>query len=112
MPRLYCEKHARDRETAMIGSEDVYRQADEVVLVVTGKLISGPWHCDRCNVQLRKGDPASLMSAFPSHCRDDLYDYSFRYERQYFAINKSLTATAYGAKWPDGSIRNRRKTKR
>ena len=71
-------------------------------------LVTGPWLCDRCGDEIRKGDQAVLVSAFPSHCRDELHDYDFGYERQYFAMNRRDTATAYGADWPDDSIGGRR----
>ena len=108
MPYLYCEKHGREREAGIIEQQDEYREAAENMLVAGGTLVSGPWLCDSCNAQLRKGDTAVLVSAFPSHCRDDLYGYDFGYERQYFAMKASDTATAYGAEWPDDSIRRRR----
>lgn len=112
MPYLYCETHGREREAGIIERQEAYRQADENVLVVSGKLTTGPWQCDSCNGQLRKGSTAMLVSAFPSHFRDDLYNYDFGYERQYFAMNGSDTATAYGAEWPDDSITQRRVTER
>jgi hypothetical protein len=108
MPYLYCEKHGRERETGIIDRQDDYRLADENVLVTCGPLVSGPWLCDSCNTKLKPGVTAVLVSAFPSHFRDDLYNYDFGYERQYFAMQGSDTATAYGAEWPDGSIRKRR----
>jgi hypothetical protein len=108
MPNLYCETHGREREADIVERQAVYRQADETVLVASGTLVSGPWLCESCNAQLRAGTTAILVSVFPSHCRDDLYDYDFGYERQYFAMSGSDTAAAYGARWPDNSIRNRR----
>jgi hypothetical protein len=112
MPYLYCQKHGREREAGIIERQDDYREADETVLVASGTLVSGPWLCDRCNAQLRPGHTAVLVSAFPSLWRSDLYDYDFGYERQYFAMNESDTATAYGVEWPDDSIRKRRKVNR
>jgi hypothetical protein len=106
MPYLYCEQHGREREATILGRQDVYRQADEAMLVASGMLTTGPWQCNRCAGLLRKGDQAILVSAFPSHFQDELHDYDFGYERQYFAM------TAYGAEWPDDSIRNRRKVSR
>ena len=108
MPYLYCEKHGREREAGIIERQNLYREADETVLVASGTLVSGPWLCDTCMAQLKAGTAAVLVSAFPSHCRDDLYDYDFGYERQYFAITDDDRATAYGADWPDDSIRKRR----
>jgi hypothetical protein len=109
MPYLYCEKHGREHEAHIVEQQEVYREADESVLIASGALISGPWQCDSCNARLREGDQAVLVSAFPSHCRDELYGYDFGYERQYFAFSQGDTATAYGADWPDDSIRKRRK---
>lgn len=108
MPRLYCKKHGQEHETQCIEHQEEYRQLDEIVLIAKGTLISGPWLCDHCNAKLNRGQVAALVSAFPSHCRDDLYEYDFGYERQYFAMEPGDTATAYGAEWPDDSIRRRR----
>jgi hypothetical protein len=112
MPYLYCEKHGRAHEAHIIEQQDKYRQADETVLVTAGTLVSGPWQCDKCNASLRPANTAVLVSAFPSHCREDLCGYDFGYERQYFAMTKGDTATVYGAEWPDDSIRTRRNIKR
>ncbi len=112
MPYLYCEKHGREHEAGIIERQEEHRREDEIVLVASGTLTSGPWQCDRCGDELRKGDQAMLLSAFPGHCREDLYGYDFGYERQYFAMTKTDTATAYGAGWPDDSISNRRKLSR
>lgn len=108
MPNLYCETHGREREAGIIERQEVYRQADEIVLVARGTLVSGPWRCDSCNARLRPGTTATLLSAFPSQCRDELYNYDFGYERQYFAMKGNDTAISYGAAWPDDSIRKRR----
>jgi hypothetical protein len=109
MPHLYCDRHGQERKAAIVMQQNEYQREGETVLVVHGRLISGPWLCDRCNDELRKGDPAYLISAFPAHCHEDLYEYDFGYERAYFAMKKSDQATAYGAPWPDDSLRNRRK---
>ncbi len=112
MPQLYCEQHGQEREADTIEHQDELRQEGETVLVISGTLATGPWLCDRCNAPLGKGDRATLVSAFPSHCRDDLHGYDFGYERQYFAMTANDQATAYGADWPDDSIRKRRITGR
>jgi hypothetical protein len=109
MSYLYCDKHGREREAGIVEQQDAYRQAGEMVLVVSGTLATGPWQCDGCNATLGKGKRATLVSAFPSPCRHELYDYDFAYELGYFAMTRNDTATAYGAPWPDDSIRNRRK---
>jgi hypothetical protein len=108
MPYLYCEAHGRSREEEIAYCQEEYRQAVESLLVVSGRLISGPWRCDQCNAELRKGMAATLVSCFPGHWHDTLFDYDFGNERQYFAMSKADTARVYGAPWPDDSIRNRR----
>jgi hypothetical protein len=112
MPYLFCEKHGLEHEAGIINRQELYRRADETVLVTAGTLVSATWLCDRCSALLSKGDQAILVFAFPSHCRDDLCNYDFGYERQYFAMTPGDTATAYGAEWPDNSITNRRKLSR
>jgi hypothetical protein len=107
MPRLYCAEHGREREADVASHHAFYRQEKEFVLVANGTLTSGPWLCDRCSSQLVAGDPAWLISSFPSHFRDRLYDYDFGYERGYFAMNARDKAAFYGADWPDDSIRHR-----
>ena len=108
MPYLFCVRDGRVHEALSLEEQGEYRQADESVLIVKGTLISGPWSCDRCNKPIKRGNLAILVSSFPSHCRDHLYDYDFGYERQYFAMRGSDKTTVYGAEWPDDSIRQRR----
>ncbi len=107
MPYLYCKQHGRAREKEIIEQEKVYSQAGEIVMVVKGKLNTGPWVCEVCNATLNTGDPAFLVTGFLSPL-PDLKNYAFAYERDYFAMNKIDTATAYGANWPDDSLHNRR----
>ena len=105
MPYLYCEQHGREHEAGIAARKDDYLRLDETVLVVRETLISDPWVCDSCNEILNKGMTAILVCAFPSHCRDQLRDYDFGYERQFFAITSGCSVIAYGAEWPDDSIR-------
>ena len=112
MPRLYCDTHGREEEAEIIANQDEYRQAGESVLVVSGKLISGAFVCDRCNRELAAGQPAWLISAMPGWVAEGLTDYDFGHERVYFAMAKTDTATAYGIDWPDDSIRRRRPFRR
>lgn len=44
MPYLYCEEHGREHEARVIGNQATFRQAGEGVLIVHGRLTSGPWH--------------------------------------------------------------------
>ena len=112
MPRLYCEAHGREREVDIIANQDMYREEGEAVLVVKGRLSSGPFLCDRCNAGLDIGDRASLISSFPKHFYDSLHGYDFSYELAYFAMTKNDEAASYGAQWPDDSIRHRRPVRR
>jgi hypothetical protein len=112
MPHLYCDTHGREREAEIIADQDGYRQAGESVLVVSGKLTHGPFLCDRCNGELAAGQTAWLTSAMPGWVAEGLTDYDFGYERAYFAMAKTDTATVYGADWPDDSIRRRRPLRR
>jgi hypothetical protein len=112
MPHLYCETHGRDREAQIIRNQDKYRQEGESMLVVRGRLTCGPFLCDRCNRELAAGQTAWLISALPGWVAEGLTDYDFGYEREYFAMAKTDMATAYGAGWPDDSIRRRRPFRR
>ena len=88
--------------------QEKYRDAGECVLVVSGRLISEPWYCDRCDQELTVGSTAYLVTALPGWIADGMTDYEFAYERQYFAMTPSDQAIVYGSEWPDDSIRNRR----
>ena len=112
MPRLYCETHGREREAEIIEQQDMYRQQGESVMVVKGRLKYGPFLCDRCNEERAAGQPAWLITALPGWVAAGLIDYDFGYEREYFAMAKTDTATVYGADWPDDSIRHRRPLRR
>jgi hypothetical protein len=112
MARLLCETHGQEEEAETIRDQDKHRAANECILVVRGKLISGPWHCDRCNRELRAGATAYLRTGLPQWVADGLIDYDFGYEREYFAMGKADTANVYGADWADDSIRRRRRLDR
>lgn len=99
MPRLYCERHGREDEARIIAQQQEYRQAGESVLVTQGSLKSGPWLCDRCNEELRKGDTAYLFNPFTAYESEHMERYDFAYEREYFAA-KGTEATVYGRRWP------------
>lgn len=112
MPWLYCEPHGKEQEAASRSHAEEYREEGESVLVVKGRLNSGPWRCDRCNAELAPGTPAWLFSALPGRIVEELTDYDFGYEREYFAMTKADTAMVIGADWPDDSIRHRRPHRR
>lgn len=99
MARLYCEDHGKEHEARVIGQASTYCQEGESILIVKGKLVSGGWLCDRCNVPLGKADQAYLLTVFPQWITEQVPDYDFMHERQYFAIKKAEVAV-YGAKWP------------
>ena len=81
------------------GNQRRYREEGETVLIVRGRLISGPWLCDRCNAELDAGMVAWLVSAFPRWVTESTPDYDFASERRYFALEGD-EVTAYGAAWP------------
>ena len=99
MPHLYCEQHGKEHEARVIGQTSIYRQDGESVLIVKGRLISGGWLCDRCNVPLGKTKQAYLMTTFPRWITENMHGYDFDYERRYFAVERAEVAV-YGAEWP------------
>jgi hypothetical protein len=102
MPYLYCAADGRIHENRAIGQQELYREEGESVLIVRGILKSGPWRCDKCNAQLRKGDPACLLSAFSRYDTQSMHYYDFAYERRYFAMKGADTLALIGAAWPCG----------
>ena len=100
MPNLYCETHGREHEALHREEEHRYRDAGETVLIVSGRLTSGPYHCDRCNALLNRGDAATLLTAFPRWIAESMHDYDFGYERRYFVMRGEERVAAYGAASP------------
>ena len=85
------------------------RQADirrdgESVLIVKGKLISGPWRCDSCNAELHKGCTAYLYAAYPRHITEAMDEYGFEMERDYFTLTGEDRIALYGTAWPGGTL--------
>jgi hypothetical protein len=101
MPRLYCEEHGREHESRCQEEQDNYRLLGETVLMVSGTLISGPWNCDRCNVRMKKGSRAWLMTAFLRCFAENLDGYDYACERQYLSM-MNAEARVYGAEPPGG----------
>jgi hypothetical protein len=99
MPRLYCHQHGQEHEAATKARQEFYRQEGETVVIIKGRLIDGPFLCDRCNAELKEGDPACLASAFPRWITESTHDYKFTYEFRYFALEDDAI-TVYGAPWP------------
>jgi hypothetical protein len=102
MSYLYCAADGRIHENRVISQEELYREEGESVLIVKGILKRGPWRCDKCNLPLRKGDPACLLSAFPRYDTQSMHYYDFAGERRYFAMKGAETLTLIGAAWPCG----------
>ena len=50
--------------------QENYRRLGESVLIVKGTLTGGPWKCYTCNITLRRGKRACLMTAFPVFRRE------------------------------------------
>jgi uncharacterized protein with PIN domain len=98
VPALYCTVHGRGHENRVIVNQDEYRQAAESVLIVHGKLRTGPYRCDKCNAELKRGDTAMLMSALPRFDTESMYEYDFAYEQRYFDLAQ-VSMTLYGARW-------------
>ena len=101
MGRLYCEQHGKEHEARVIGQSSIYCQEGESILIVKGRLTSGGWQCDRCNASLGNGCQAYLLTVFPQWVTEQIPDYDFRHEREYFAVEKAEVAV-YGAEWPGG----------
>ena len=99
MPRLYCEEHGREYEADAGARQEEYRREGESVLIVRGRLRTGPWLCDRCNATLDSGSAAWLASFLPAWITGQTEAYEFEYERAYFAMNEA-TVAVYGAAWP------------
>jgi hypothetical protein len=76
MPYLFCAEHGKEHEATSQAEQENYRLLGETVLIVKGRLISGPWRCDRCGTRLKKGNPACLVTAFSSLFAVDLCDLS------------------------------------
>src|SRR5271157_1489444 len=49
MAWLYCTVHGRGHENRVIIQQDDYCRQGESVLIVHGKLKTGPHRCDKCN---------------------------------------------------------------
>lgn len=101
MPYLFCKTHGRQHDASCRQEQENYRQLGETVLVVSGKLTSGPWQCDRCDAGLEEGTTAYLMTAFPSHFAAELAGYDYGNERRYFRMEEAAVKV-YGAMPPGG----------
>ncbi len=103
MAWLFCAEHGRENEERVIRRQEEIRQDGESVLIVKGTLIRGTWRCDSCNALLDEGDRASLYAPYPRSITENIYEYDFSYERDYFALEGEDEITFYGAAWPGGT---------
>lgn len=111
MARLYCEEHGRQDEAQTIERQEHYRQEGETVLIIAGRLKSGPWLCDRCNDTLDRGSVAYLVTGLPRWITESEPRYDFAHERRYFRIDQA-EVSVYGAAWPAITAASRRTTGR
>ena len=65
MPYVFCEEHGREYEAICQEEQETYRRLGEMLLIVSGPLKSPSWRCEHCNVRLRRGQRAWLVTAFP-----------------------------------------------
>jgi hypothetical protein len=99
MPYLFCEEHGREYEARVVERQEDYRREGESILVVRGRLRSGPWLCDKCNASVSRGSRATLAIVYPRHITEGVHEYDFGYERRYFDMEKADVAV-YGAATP------------
>lgn len=104
MPWLLCAEHGRECESGVQSRQDKIRREGESVLIVKGRLISGPWRCDDCNAELKKGATAWLYVPYPRGITERMDDYDFGMERDYFALTGKDRVALYGAPWPGGTV--------
>ena len=104
MAWLYCAAHGRECESAVKRRQADIRRDGESVLIVKGKLISGPWRCDSCNAELHKGCTAYLYAAYPRHITEAMDEYGFEMERDYFTLTGEDRIALYGTAWPGGTL--------
>jgi hypothetical protein len=104
MAWLYCAAHGREHESAVKRRQADIRREGESVLIVKGKLISGPWRCDSCNAELNEGAPPYLYAAYPRDITEAMDEYGFEMERDYFKLSGEDRMALYGAAWPGGPV--------
>lgn len=100
MPYLFCEEHGQAREADSRTYQEHYDELGESVLIVSGRLKTGPWLCDRCNATIPRGGTAYLVTGFPRWIVESVNDYDFGYERGYFPMKGEERIAVYGAHWP------------
>jgi hypothetical protein len=96
MPHLFCQEHGREHEARCIEEQENYRQFGEAVLIVTGPVRSPSQRCRSCNMRLRRGQPAYLVTAFPRPMPEDLGGYDYAAKRDYLILEHA-EARLYGA---------------
>jgi hypothetical protein len=101
MAYLFCEEHGREHVAASQADQDYYRFLGETVLIASGAVKSPSWRCHHCNLRLRRGMTAYLVTAFPRCHAQNIDRYDYRTEQEYFRL-ETLDATVYGAEPPGG----------
>lgn len=86
MPYLICKMDGGQHKEGLSQRYEV-EIGSERLLVVNGRLIGGPWRCEKCNAELKTGDFATLVYAIPSHSGHGFYDYDL--ERRYFDMTNN-----------------------
>ena len=97
---LLCPEHGREQETRCVEEQENYRRFGEAVLIVAGPLRSPSHRCRICNVRLRRGQQAHVVTAFPRPTPEDLGRYDYAAEREYLVLEHA-EARLYGAGTPD-----------
>jgi hypothetical protein len=64
--------HGQEHEAHAIEQGSSYRDEGESLLIVRGKLSTGPWLCDRCNATLTRGMIAYLFLPFTRHMTESM----------------------------------------
>jgi hypothetical protein len=101
MAYLFCEEHGREHVAAAQADQDYYQFLGETIVIASGAIKSPSWRCHRCNLRLRRGMSAYLVTAFPRCYAQNLDRYDYRTEQEYFRL-ETLDATVYGAEPPGG----------
>jgi hypothetical protein len=104
MPYLFCQEHGREQEAKCEEEQESFLWLGETVLIVSGPLKSPSWRCASCNVRLRRGQRAWMVTAFARPSPEDLGRYDYATEREYFNIEHA-EARWYGTASPPSAQR-------
>jgi hypothetical protein len=96
MPYRFCPEHGREHKARCLEDQENYRRFGEAVLIISGPLNSPSHHCHSCNVRLRRGQRACLVTAFPCLTPEDPGRYDDAAEGEYIVLEHT-EAGLYGA---------------